>query len=71
MSVVIQIKHHLYVQAALALNGLEAGRSCFDEFQHRTAMRRLADALRSAKDSTCPQCQFGCEYDSPDGSFES
>jgi len=42
-------KLHLYVQAALALNGLEAGGSCFDEFLRRTALRRLADGSRSAK----------------------
>jgi len=52
-------KRHLYVQVALALNGLEAGRSCFDDFQHRKALRRLVDGSRSAKDSTCSKCHIG------------
>jgi hypothetical protein len=71
MSVMMQNKRHLYVQDALALNGLEAGRSCLDEFQHQKALRPLADGSRSAKDSTRSQCQFGCENDTSDGSSES
>jgi hypothetical protein len=37
----------------LALNSLEAGGSCFDEFKHQTSLRLLADGSRSGKDSTC------------------
>ncbi len=66
----MQNKRHLYVQDALALNGLEAGRSCFDDCQHQKALRPLADGSRSAKDSTRSQCQFGCENDTSDGSSE-
>ena len=66
----MQNKLHLYVQDAFALNGLEAGRSCFDDFQHQKALRPLADGSRSAKNSTRSQCQFGCENDTSDGSSE-
>ena len=48
MSVMMQNKRHSYVQDALALNGLEAGRSCFDDFQHQKALRPLADGLKTA-----------------------